>query len=59
MPKFTLRALNGNSQKTLEQRAREAGLPAAHAKKTNWPFLVAGTSATKPAHDANRSVRPS
>ena len=59
MQKFTVRALNDDNQKTLEQRAREAGLPAAHPKKANWPFLVADTPATKPDHDASQPARPS
>jgi len=59
MQKFNVRALNDNSQKTLEQRDRETGLPAAHQKKTNWPFLVADTPAATPDHNTNQPAFPS
>lgn len=59
MQKFNIRALNDNSQKTLEQRARETGLAAAHQKKTNWPFLVADTPAATSDHDTNQPAFPS
>ncbi|MHB1249921.1 MAG: hypothetical protein ACYCZL_11080 [Polaromonas sp.] len=59
MQKFNVRVLNDDSQKTLEQRARETGLPAAHQKKMNWPFLVADTPVATPDHDTNQPVLPS
>ncbi len=59
MQKFAVRAPDDNNQKTPAQRTREAGLPATHQKKSNWPFLVADTPAIGPDRDASQPVRPS
>jgi hypothetical protein len=58
MQKSSARALDNDSQKTLEQRVREAGLPAAHKKKTPWPFLVTDSPAATPESDTSQPALP-
>lgn len=40
MPRFTAPAPNAESRKALEQRARQASMPASADQKKRWPFSV-------------------
>ncbi len=55
MSRFTAPPPNGDSRKTIEQRARDAMRPAAPEKKGRWPFS-APQAADDGEHGAGRTA---
>lgn len=47
MPRFSAPPPNSSNRKVLEQRAREAAMPAKPQEKGRWPFVVAHNESPK------------
>jgi len=63
MPRLKAPAPDAESRKALEQRAREAALPAAPQQKGRWPFPVtdnqpAGESESRDEERQDKPARP-
>jgi hypothetical protein len=63
MPRLKAPAPDAESRKALEQRAREAALPAAPVQKGRWPFPVtddqpAGEAKSRSEDSPERFARP-
>jgi len=63
MPRLKAPAPDAESRKALEQRAREAALPAAPVQKGRWPFPVtddqpAGEAQSRDGDSPDKSARP-
>ena len=54
MPRFAEPARNDESRKALEERARQAAMPASVKEKRKWPFPVANDDAVSEADDGNK-----
>ncbi|WP_411882548.1 hypothetical protein [Polaromonas sp. YR568] len=63
MPRLKAPAPDAESRKALEQRAREAALPAAPQQKGRWPFPVtdnqpAGEAESRDEEQQDKPARP-
>ena len=60
MPRFTAPPPNAANRKALEERARQAAMPAAPEQKGRWPFPVADSQnpASPEKHDDSADGKP-